>query len=280
MSRRISVVAAGVAGWLWLSGCQKEEASAPPVAAAPEQREGTSAQRPIDTTPAAPGQDAGTAEEPAAAAVGAGTIQGVVKLLGEPPQRAVLKRASDPACRKGGADRDESVLVKDGLLRNVVVRVTRVPEGAQKPAPSEPVVIDQVGCTYTPRVQAAVLGQPIQVLNSDRTLHNVHAYEGKSTLFNRAQPAGAPPIKAEAKNGIIKLKCDVHPWMTAYVVVTPHGFVDLTGEDGQFEIGGLPPGDYTLEAWHERFGVKSIPISVKTDGPAKAEFTFAVTDRP
>lgn len=272
MSGRI--VAVVVMGLVGVAGCQKEEAPPPPVAAAPAQREGTSAQRPIETTPE-PSADAGAA----AAAVGAGTIQGVVKLLGTPPEMPVLKRASDPACRKGGAERDESVLVNDGLLRNVVVRVTAVPDAAKRPAPTEPVVVDQVGCTYTPRVQAAVLGQPIQVLNSDRTLHNVHAYEGKSTLFNRAQPAGAPPIKAEAKNGIIKLKCDVHPWMTAYIVTTPHGFFDLTGEDGAFEISGLPPGDYTLEAWHERYGTKSIPISVKADGPAKAEFTFAATER-
>ena len=108
------------------------------------------------------------------------------------------------------------------------------------------------------------------------TLHNVHGYKGASTLFNQAEIPGMPPMTKQLTNAdeIVKLKCDVHPWMTAYVLVSSHPFFAVTGDDGSFKISGLPAGSYTVEAWHERYGAKSAEITVAADKPAETAFQF------
>jgi len=129
-------------------------------------------------------------------------------------------------------------------------------------------------------------GQEITVTNQDPTTHNLHGFSiaeggGEESLFNLAQPTGAPPITKDA-NGydLIRMKCDVHPWMVAYIVVTDHPFFAVTGDDGGFTIEGVPPGKYTLEAWHEHYGVKTTEIEVADKGTAEAEFTFDAADKP
>jgi len=252
--RRAQWVALAV---LLAAGCKKEEQKpAPP---------------PPEPVALAPAGDAGPA-----APAGPGVIRGVVDLTGEPPQMPVLKRGTDPVCAKTPM-RDEAVLVKGGKLQNVFVRITQNLPGR---VPSTPVVVDQTECMYRPRVQGAVDGQILEVKNTDPTLHNVHAYEGRGTMFNQAQPPSAPPIRKTASPvGIIKIGCDVHPWMLAYVIVCEHPYFAVTDADGKFEITGLPVGEYTLEAWHERFGTKAVPVSVKADAPAQVQITFASTDR-
>jgi hypothetical protein len=137
-------------------------------------------------------------------------------------------------------------------------------------------VVDQSACMYRPRVQGIQLGQPLQIKNSDMTLHNVHGYKGASTLFNQAEIPGMPPMTKQLTSAdeIVKLKCDVHPWMTAYVLVSSHPFFAVTGDDGSFKITGLPAGSYTVEAWHERYGAKSAEIAVAADKPAETAFQF------
>jgi hypothetical protein len=129
---------------------------------------------------------------------------------------------------------------------------------------------------YRPRVQGIMAGQSLLVRNSDQTLHNVHAYRGPSTIFNQAEIPGLPPMakKFNDTGSIIKFKCDVHPWMTAYVAISNHPFFAVTGDDGSFSIPKVPAGKYTVEAWHERFGTKTTELTVVTDSPANVTFQF------
>jgi hypothetical protein len=142
-------------------------------------------------------------------------------------------------------------------------------------------VIDQLKCTYTPRVLGAQAGQPIQVKNSDQTMHNVRGMAGTKPIFNMAQPPSMPPVSkpAPADADVLTLKCDVHPWMKAFVVVSPHPYFSTTGEDGAFNISGLPAGTYTLEAWHETLGTKTAQVTVKDGETAEATFEFSANDK-
>lgn len=205
-----------------------------------------------------------------------GSISGTVALQGTAPKMEQLKRTSDPFCGKKQMT-DETVLTsKDGKsLQNVVVRITKnAPAGK---APAQAVVVDQHDCMYRPRVQGAVEGQKVQIKNSDGTLHNVHSYSGTKTLFNQAQPPGAAPLEKSAAAGtdVLKLKCDVHPWMTGYVVFSKSPYFAVTGEDGKFEIKDVPAGSYTVEAWHEKLGTKTAEVKVEDGKDVDPKFAFA-----
>ena len=207
------------------------------------------------------------------AALANSTISGTIAFTGTPPAAEPLKRNSDPVCAKKQMN-DESVLVKDGKLANVVVRLTNAPAGK---APEAPVVIDQTDCMYRPRVVVAVEGQKVEVKNSDGTLHNVHSYAGSKTLFNQAQPPKSSPIVKEIKADadVVKLKCDVHPWMTGWVAFSKSPYFAVTGEDGKFELKNVPPGKYTLEAWHEKLGTQTAEVTVGDNKTAEVKLSFA-----
>lgn len=210
------------------------------------------------------------------ASAAGGTIKGTVKLNGKPPERKELNMKSDPFCAKQPGAKDEEVVVgAGGGLKNVVVRVAKGFKGPAA-APTGEAVLDQQGCIYKPRVVVAQAGQTVAIKNSDQTLHNVHTYKGPATLFNQAQVFGMPAIKKKFANGdIIKFKCDVHPWMTGYVVVTDNPHHAVTGDDGSFTLKDVPPGTYTVEAWHEKYGTKTAQVTVAADKPATASFDFA-----
>ncbi|GEN10925.1 Carboxypeptidase regulatory-like domain-containing protein [Myxococcus fulvus] len=271
--RTLGLSMLGAAGLLALPACKKEEAPATPPPAAPaEAARAPEEKAPHAATPIqAPGQTTNVA-------VGKGEVKGTVTFTGTAPVAADLPPSADPAC-EGRASKDEAVLVKDGKLRNVLVRVRGAVPGAST-VPSEPVVVDQSKCTYVPRVQGAVAGQPVVFKNSDGTLHNVRGVVGTKSAFNVAQPPSGAPVQKSvpAADDVLKLKCDVHPWMTAFVVSNPNPFFATTGEDGTFAIQGLPAGTYTLEAWHETFGTKSAEVTVKDDAPATVAFAFTAED--
>ena len=235
--------------------CQKESPAAPAPA------------------PVAPG--AATAGAAAPPPAGNAVIEGTVKLNGTPPEMAMTKRDADPFCAKTPTKEEEVVVGPAGGLSNVVVRITDGATGHYDP-PAAPAMLDQSACMYRPRVQAILAGQTISIRNGDQTLHNVHGYKGPSTLFNQAEIPGLPPIvrKIGDAGDILKFKCDVHPWMTGYVVVNANPFFAVTGPDGHFKITGVPAGKYTLTAWQERYGAKTTEVTVAADKPTEVSFAY------
>lgn len=182
---------------------------------------------------------------------------------------ATLKPDKDLAiCGKKPIPDETLVVAKDGGLANVVVSIEGVAGAATKPSTA---TVDQIGCRYQPHVQAVSAGSSLVMGNSDALLHNVHAYLGERTVFNAAMPIPnmtLPPKKLD-KAGVVNLKCDAgHTWMSAFIVVKPHGFLAVTGADGTFKIEGVPAGSYTAELWHEKLGAKKVPVTVDADGKA------------
>jgi len=209
----------------------------------------------------------------AAPAFAAGSIRGTVRTSGAIPSAKAPDFKSDAFCAKNGATAEEPIVVKYGKLANAVVRI--LDGAAQVTPPEAPINVDQTGCVYKPRIQGAVLGQKVQVKNGDATLHNVHGFAGPKTLFNQAQPPKSAPLnKAIATGDVLKLKCDVHSWMTAFVVFSKGPF-GVSAPDGTFEIKDLPAGKYKIEAWHEKLGAKTMEIIVEDGKTATADFEFA-----
>lgn len=214
---------------------------------------------------------------PAAAPAGSETISGKVSFDGTVPPPEKVKLSADPKCvemNKDGLEK-QPIKVQDGGLANVFVYVKSGPTGSF-PAPTEPAVIDQQGCNYTPHVVAMQAGQPLKIKNSDDTLHNIHPRPTVNAEFNIGQPRkGMETTKTfDKKEIMIPVGCDVHPWMRAYISVLDHPFYAVTKEDGTFEIKGLPPGDYEVEAYHEKLKTQTQKISVKAGEPAKVDFAF------
>jgi plastocyanin len=205
----------------------------------------------------------------------AGTISGHVTFTGTPPKMRPIDMAKEPSCAKQHSTPvlNESVVTGPGnAVGNVVVYIST---GAPASAPrNEAVRYDQKGCEYIPHVAVLQVGQPLEIYNDDQTSHNIHPLAKVNPEWNKSQPPGSPPLKATyAKPEFIAVKCNVHPWMhgTFAVLSTDHHAV--TAQDGKFSLEGLPPGKYTVTAWHERFGSQSQEVTVG-GVPAKADFVF------
>lgn len=207
-------------------------------------------------------------------------LSGVVEFTGTPPVAAKQDRSADAFCAKTPSN-DEAVIVKDKKLVNVWVHVVKGAPEQRAGADAPEVVVDQLACNYKPRVQTAVVGQKVVAKNGDPILHNVHTYLGPATLFNKGMPnAEAKPITHVAdKDGVIRWKCDVHSWMRAFIGVNKNPYQAVTGDDGSFKIANIPPGSYTVEAWHEKFGVKSATVEVAAGKPATVSFKYDGTEK-
>jgi plastocyanin len=206
------------------------------------------------------------------------TIEGSIEFTGKAPTAGKLHREADPYCAKKPMT-DPAVSVKGGKLENVWVHVTKGAKETAKP-PAESIEVDQKDCMYEPRFSTAVVGQKITAKNGDPILHNVHTYLGSSTLFNKGMPNDkVPPIEYVAKEeGMIKWKCDVHPWMRGYTGVYKSG-LQAIAKDGTYKIDNVPPGKYTIEAWHEKYGTKTQEVTVEAGKPAKANFSYNGTEK-
>jgi hypothetical protein len=235
------------------------------------------------TTTTAAGTDTGaTAAAPAAAApaavADAATISGTVKFAGAAPNMPTIQMNADPYCQSqhsAAPAKDEEVVVgAGGELANVIVYIKNAPAGNTT---STPAVIDQKGCQYHPHVQAVEVNQPIQIKNSDATLHNIHAMPVVNAAFNEGQPVqGMVSTKKFDKPEItpFKVKCDVHGWMKSYMVVLPHPYHGVSGMDGKFTISNVPPGNYTLVFWHEKYGTQEQTVTVGPKETKTVDATF------
>jgi len=210
----------------------------------------------------------------AGAAFAAGSVKGTISYTGAPVKAEMLKRKGDAFCAKKDFADETVLLSKDGkALANVLLRIKNAP--AATAAPTAPVVVDQQDCMYRPRVQGAVEGQKIEFKNDDQTMHNVHAFSGTKTLFNAPQQPKAAPMDKEAKaTDVVKLQCDVHPWMRGYVVYSKSPLFAVSKADGTFEIKDVPPGKYTIEAWHEKLGTQTADVTVEEGKAADPKISF------
>jgi hypothetical protein len=185
---------------------------------------------------------------------------------------------SDPLCKpEPGAAVSERLQVGPGNgLQNVFVYIKDGLGTRRYAVPTTPVTLDQKGCLYIPHVFGVQVGQTLHVTNSDPALHNVHAVPKINREFNFSQSPGVPPAPRvfTSPEVMVSFRCDVHGWMNAFAGVVPHPFFAVTMEDGRFEIKGLPPGAYTIEAWHEVLGTLEQPVLVDGVSPAKVSLSF------
>ena len=208
---------------------------------------------------------------------GEGSISGRIKFEGKGPKMKPLRIDADPICVANNEvkpRREWLILDENNGIKNVLVFVTEGLNNEYTP-PEEPVVLDQKGCVYSPHVMGIMAGQPLDILNNDGTLHNIHALPKVNKEFNKAQPRSKKKlsVKFEKPEAPFKIKCDVHPWMGAYIGVFDHPCYSVSANDGTFEISGLNPGTYVIEAWHEKLGSQTVTVTVE-DSTVTQDFTF------
>ncbi|HUE77020.1 MAG TPA: carboxypeptidase regulatory-like domain-containing protein [Longimicrobiales bacterium] len=211
----------------------------------------------------------------------AGSVVGTVSFEGQPPEGDPIDMSEEPACAEKHSDQPRTrpvVVGSDGGLQNVFIHVTQgLPEGSW-PAADEAVELDQDGCIYEPHVLAVRTGQTLTIRNSDGILHNINARPENQRGFNISQPAVMTTDRTFSQPEVmIPIQCDVHGWMEAYLGVVEHPYFAVTSEDGTFEIGNLPPGDYVIEAWHERYGTQTQNVTVAESGEATADFSYSAS---
>lgn len=228
-------------------------------------------QAPVPTAAPAAAVPSGTTPATAPAS-GAPDIKGKASFAGTPPVAIPLKRNADPFCAKTAMTDQEVLVNANKTLKNVVIRVIKGAAPSATP-PATPIVINQDNCMYSPRVVAGMSGQKLLIKNADPIMHNVHSYVGTATGFNQAQMKGSKDIEKTIGAGITKFKCDVHPWMTGYMVGNDTPYVCVTGDTGECSLGNVPNGTYTVEAWHEKYGAKTVDVTV-AGGVVNADFTF------
>jgi plastocyanin len=212
----------------------------------------------------------------------AGGLTGRVSYEGPAVQNPRAKLESDPACASQFPDglTLDTVLVTNGGLENVFVYIKSGLSGYQFDVPTTPVVLDQKGCHYTPHVFGLRTGQPLEIVNSDETMHNVHAAGSVNQEFNFAQPFKG--IKHNrtftAPEVMVPFKCNVHSWMTAYAGVVDHPYFAVTSGGGTFELKNVPAGTYTIEAWHEKLGARTATVTLGEKESKPVNFAFGTTN--
>jgi plastocyanin len=257
------LLAAGLASALLLAGCGGGDKTEAPKSA--------------DATPAA-GAPAAGGEKPDEA--NGGTITGKVAFDGEAPKEKTLDMSATAFCDKahqGKPVKSEEVVVNPNkTLKNVFVYVKAGLPDKQWAVPTTAAMIDQTGCMYSPHVVGVMAGQNLDIKTSDQTNHNIHPMPKDNPEWNETQPPGSPDKeKAFARQEVmIPVKCNIHPWMRAYIGVVNNPFYAVTGEDGTYTIKGLPPGTYTITVWHEKYGTQDMQVTVGAKESKTQDFTI------
>ena len=221
-------------------------------------------------------RESGPAVDPAEAA----TITATVRFEGTVPAPTMMRLDGDPKCvtENGAGERaDESLQVQNGALQNAFVYIKDGVSGRVFAVPTEPVVLDQDKCRYTPRVLGVRVGQPLQIRNSDPLLHNVRSQAEINQPFNMSTPVEGMKFDHvfATREIMVPFKCDVHAWMHAYVGVLEHPYFGTTTAEGRVVLSNVPPGSYTIEAWHETLGTKTEQVAVAAKESKDVAFTFA-----
>jgi plastocyanin len=208
-----------------------------------------------------------------------GSIAGTITFAGTKPTPKVIHMDAEPACMKansGPVYSQEVEVNSNGTLKDVFVAVTDGLGDRTFDVPSTPVTLDQKGCMYHPHVIGLMAGQTLKILNSDGTTHNIHPMPKDNPDWNTSMPQNSQPLEKKFNRAemMIPVKCNVHPWMKAYIGVLKHPYFSATGDDGTFEIKGLPPGDYTVTAWQEKYGTQTMKVTVGPKEAKTADFTF------
>ena len=198
----------------------------------------------------------------------AGSVKGKVLFAGAAPAPVKVPVTIDQDLCGNEKPADDLQVSARREIRNAVVWIENPPAGVA-PAPAGKVEVDQKGCSFIPRVVVVTVGGTVDFLNSDRLLHNIHATPKVNVSFNRTQPMGRTIPVTFAQPEIVRINCDLHSWMTAWVVVAAHRFYAVTGADGSFAFDDLPPGDYQLQIWHERLGTMPATVTVSERQPAQ-----------
>lgn len=219
-----------------------------------------------------------------------GTVSGKISYTGAAPEAKKIDTSADAACTSKSPNlTTEDWLVKDGKLANTYVYIKdgTLADGSKIgdysfETPSTPAALDQNGCHYKPHVLGVMVNQPITISNSDPTTHNIHFTPKSNPDWNQSQPNGATPLthKLARAEALVPVKCNQHPWMKSYVGVSKHPFFAVSGEDGSFTLKGVPPGKYTVVAWHEGGAngtEKTMEVTVPAKGAATADFSFGAT---
>ncbi|HYM13675.1 MAG TPA: carboxypeptidase regulatory-like domain-containing protein [Bryobacterales bacterium] len=209
----------------------------------------------------------------------AGTISGKVTLAGTAPSMRTIVMDAEPDCKKLHSEpvkSQEVVVGPNGALEYVFIYVKAGLEGKNFEAPSTPAKLDQKGCVYHPHVFGVQAGQKIDIANSDPTTHNIHPMPKINREWNQSQAPGTPDLDKEFARPevMIPVKCNVHPWMRSYIGVVDNPYFAVTGEDGTFALKNMPPGKYTIEAWHEKYGTQDQEVTLAPSGTQTLDFAF------
>jgi plastocyanin len=209
---------------------------------------------------------------------GSPSLTGVVKFEGAAPKPSRIDMSADPYCAKAHstpATTEDIVVGAAGVLANVVIYVSDGLGARTFQPPQQPAVFEQKGCQYKPHVLALQANQKLEVVNSDETTHNIHPNPNNNREWNMTQPHGVPLEQTFAREEIaIPVKCNVHPWMRGFIAVFKHPYFSVTDKNGNFDLKDLPPGTYTITAWHEKLGTLSQKVTVGAGETKTLDFTF------
>jgi hypothetical protein len=208
-----------------------------------------------------------------------GTITGTVTLNGAPPEAHPIIMSAAPECAKLHASPPtypEVVVGDNGALADVAVYVKSGLGNYRFDTPAAPAVLDQAGCMYEPHVLGLMVHQTLRVQNTDSIEHNVHPVPHQNKAWNKSQPIGGGPIDSSFDHPelAIRVLCNLHPWMRAYLFVFSHPYFDVTSKSGAFALKNLPPGTYTIEAWQEKYGTQDHTVTLAPHQSAQISFTF------
>jgi len=206
----------------------------------------------------------------------AGTISGKVTYTGTPVKQKPIDMSKEPSCAKQHATPVTTETVVAGAnntLQNVIVYISAGADDAN--APSQAVTFTQKGCQYLPHVIALHTGQQLQVINGDQTSHNIHPLAKVNREWNKSQPPGSPAIQEKFDSPeFISVKCNIHPWMHGWFAVLKTNHYSITGDGGGFSLPNLPPGKYTVTAWHEDYGTQTQDVTITGDEAKSIDFSF------